>query len=91
MEGGANALGEAIVSGLPALASRIPGQIGILGDDYPGYFEVGDTKHLAKLMLRCETDPVFLAEITNRCRALIPLFDPERERASWVRLINELK
>jgi hypothetical protein len=61
-----------------------PGSIGILGDDYPGYFEVGDTKRLAHLMLQCEADPVFLAEITNRCRALIPLFDPERERASWV-------
>jgi putative glycosyltransferase (TIGR04348 family) len=91
MEGGANALGEAIVSGLPVLASRIQGSIGILGDDYPGYFEVGDTQHLAHLMLQCETNPESLAEITNRCRELIPLFDPERERASWVRLINELK
>src|SRR5262249_27885892 len=43
MEGGANVLGEAIVSGLPVLASRISGSIGILGEDYAGYFEVGDT------------------------------------------------
>ena len=90
MEGGANALGEAIVSGLPVLASRIPGSIGVLGDDYPGYFEVGGTQQLASLMLKCERDPGFLAEITSRCRELIPLFDPERERAAWVSLINEL-
>jgi glycosyltransferase involved in cell wall biosynthesis len=90
MEGGANALGEAIVSGLPVLASKIPGSIGILGDDYPGYFAVGDTEHLARLMLQCERDPRFLAEITSRCSAVIPLFDPDRERAAWVRLLNDV-
>lgn len=67
MEGGANALGEAIVAGLPVLASRIPGSIGILGDDYPGYFRVGDTRELAHLQLRCETEPPFLADLTTRC------------------------
>jgi len=91
MEGGANALGEAIVAGLPVLASRISGSIGILGDDYPGYFEAGDTTELARLMVQCETDPEFLAEITTRCAELIPLFDPARERASWASLIDELE
>ena len=90
MEGGANALGEAIVAGLPVLASRIPGSIGILGDDYPGYFEVGDTRGLARLMLRCETEPRFLAELTSRCNGLAPLFDPSREQSAWVRLLDEL-
>jgi len=91
MEGGANALGEAIVAGLPVLASRIPGSIGILGDDYPGYFDVGDTTGLAGLMLRCERDPEFLSEITKLCSELIPLFEPDREQASWADLIDELK
>jgi putative glycosyltransferase (TIGR04348 family) len=90
MEGGANALGEAIVAGLPVLASRIPGSIGILGDDYPGYFEVGDTAELARLMLQCETNPEFLSEITSCCAELIPLFDPSREKESWACLIEEL-
>ena len=90
MEGGANALGEAIVAGLPVLASRIPGSIGILGDDYPGYFRVGDTRALARLMLRCETNPHFLAVLTSRCNRLASLFDPSREQASWVDLLDEM-
>ena len=90
MEGGANALGEAIVAGLPVLASRIAGSVGILGDDYPGYFEVGDTAQLARLMVRCETDPVFLADLTKRCRSLAQYFDPALEQASWRKLLEEL-
>jgi len=90
MEGGANALGEAIVAGLPVLASRIPGSVGILGDDYPGYFRVGDTRELARFMLRCETEPQFLADLTSRCRRLAALFDPSREKAAWVDLLDEL-
>jgi len=90
MEGGANALGEAIVEGLPVLASRIPGSVGILGDDYPGYFEVGDTAELARLMIKCETNPEFLSALNKRCSQIIRLFDPDREKASWARLIDEL-
>ena len=90
MEGGANALGEAIVAGLPVLASRIPGSIGILGDDYPGYFQVGNSRELARLLLRCETDPHFLADLTSRCHSLDSLFDPSREQAAWGGLLNEM-
>src|SRR5437762_8194628 len=90
MEGGANALGEAIVAGLPVLASRIPGSIGILGDDYPGYFQVGDTRELARLMLRCETEPQFLWDLTSRCYDLAALFDPNREQSSWASLLDEM-
>ena len=90
MEGGANALGEAIVAGLPVLASRIAGSVGILGDDYPGYFEVGDTGELARLMFRCETDPMFLADLMKRCRGLAWLFDPALEQAAWRELLEEL-
>lgn len=90
MEGGANALGEAIVAGLPVLASRIPGSVGILGDDYDGYFRVGDTRELARLMLRCETEPQFLADLTSRCHRLAALFDPSREQAAWVGLLDEM-
>jgi putative glycosyltransferase (TIGR04348 family) len=90
MEGGANALGEAIVAGLPVLASRIPGSIGILGDDYPGYFHVGNTRELARLMMRCEGDPQFLADLTTRCRGLATLFDPSREQTAWMGLLDEM-
>ena len=90
LEGGANALGEAIVAGLPVLASRIAGSVGILGDDYPGCFDVGDTDELARLMFRCETDRRFLADLTKRCRNLVRLFDPAFEQVAWRELIEEL-
>ena len=88
VEGGANVLGEAIVTGAAVLASRIPGTIGILGEDYPGYFEVGDTEHLASLMRRCETDSVFLAELKRQCDSVADLFDPAREQAAWADLLT---
>src|SRR5262249_52332686 len=34
LEGGANVLSEAIVEGVPAVASRIDGSVGLLGGDY---------------------------------------------------------
>ena len=88
-EGGANALGEAIAAGLPVLASRIPGSVGIIGDDYPGYFEVGDTRQLSRLMSRCEAEPRFLADLQARCQGVAELFDPSREEAAWAALLTE--
>ena len=90
LEGGANALGEAIVAGIPVLASRIPGSVGILGDNYPGYFETGATAELAELMSRAETDPVFFAELRQAGNQLAPLFDPAREEAAWMKLLGEV-
>ena len=90
IEGGANVISEAITASVPILASRIDGNLGILGGDYPGLFEVGDTQHLARLMARAETDPEYLAELRDRCKKLAPLFDPTREEQAWVDLISEL-
>lgn len=90
MEGGANAMGESIFEGTPVLSSRIPGSIGILGERYAGYFAVGDTNELARLMSRAETDQAFLAALDRHCRRLVPLFDSAKERASWERLLGEL-
>ncbi len=89
-EGGANVISEAVVAGLPVLASRIPGSVGLLGSDHPGYFEVGDTARLAELLLRCETEPVYLARLVRRSRDLAPRFHPERERAAWRAVLDEV-
>ena len=56
-EGGANVVSEAAAAGVPVLASRIDGTVGLLGRDYPGYFPVGQTAALARLLSRLETDP----------------------------------
>jgi putative glycosyltransferase (TIGR04348 family) len=90
MEGGANVLSEAIVASVPILASRIDGNVGILGEDYPGYFGVGDTKQLAQLMMRAETRPEYLTELRMRCESLASLFAPAREEKAWADLVGEL-
>ena len=91
MEGGANVLSEAIVASIPILASRIAGNVGILGADYSGLFRVGDTRQLARLMTRAEKDPGFLAELRTRVVKLTTLFDPQREERAWADLIGELE
>jgi glycosyltransferase involved in cell wall biosynthesis len=91
MEGGANTISEAIALGVPVLASRIPGSVGLLGADYPGYFPVGDTAALAALLTRAETDPKFYKKLKAWSRSLRPLVRPARERESWRRLLRELQ
>jgi putative glycosyltransferase (TIGR04348 family) len=90
MEGGANVLSEAIGASVPILASRIDGNAGILGEDYPGYFEVGDTTHLARLLTLVETSPRYHSELKEWIRSLAPLIDPSREQQAWSDLIEEL-
>jgi putative glycosyltransferase (TIGR04348 family) len=90
IEGGANVLSEAIAASVPILASRIDGNVGILGKDYPGYFEVGNTKQLGRLLTRAETSPGYLAELSAWTKGLAILADPSREQQAWSDLINEL-
>jgi putative glycosyltransferase (TIGR04348 family) len=90
MEGGANVLSEAIVASVPVLASRIDGNVGILGTDYPGLFRVGDARELAQLMTRAETDSRFLSQLKTRVKKLAPLFDPAREERAWASLLDDL-
>ena len=89
-EGGANVISEAVVAGVPVVSSRIDGSIGLLGEDYPGYFPVGDTQALANLLWQAETDVDFYNNLRERCARLQPLFDPARERQSWKELLREL-
>lgn len=90
MEGGANAVVEAIVGGVPVVASRIPGNLGMLGEAWPAYFPVRDTPALAELMRRAESDPDFLDDLRRRTAELAPLFAPAAERAAWRSLLAEL-
>ena len=90
MEGSANVLSEAIASSVPVVASKIPGLIGTLGKNYPGYFPVGSTRALARLLRRVESDPHLYRELKTHCARLRPLADPKRERAAWKKLLSEL-
>ena len=90
MEGGANAISEAVVMGVPIIGSRISGTTGLLGEDYPGLFEVGDTRGLRDLLLRFEVDKKFQQELATRCARQQSLFTPAREKRSWKELLGEL-
>jgi putative glycosyltransferase (TIGR04348 family) len=90
MEGGANVLSEAIADSVPILASRIHGNVGILGPGYPGYFDVGNTKQLARLLSRAETSPEYLAELRKWSESLAFIVDPAREEQAWSDLFAEL-
>jgi putative glycosyltransferase (TIGR04348 family) len=91
MEGGANVMSEAVVASVPVLASRIPGNLGILGKDYPGLFSVGNSPQLAQLLWRAERDAEFLAQLKSRTEKLAPLFDPGNEEKAWAGVIGELR
>ncbi len=82
MEGGANVVSEACRAGLPVIASDISGNIGLLGDDYPGYFRTGDEQDLAHLLAKVEKSPELLAELTGRVGLLAADFTSENEQAS---------
>lgn len=90
MEGGANVVSEAVMAGLPVIASDIDGSVGLLGEDYPGYYPVGDTDALRDRFSRAESDPAFYAALQAACDARRRLFAPEAEAGGWRRLLDEL-
>ncbi|WFM71954.1 selenoneine biosynthesis selenosugar synthase SenB [Halomonas sp. CKK8] len=88
MEGGANVVSEACVAGLPVLASDIPGNRGLLGEDYVGYFPVADTAVLRDLLRRAETEPAFIDRMRRQVLARAPLFRPKAEREGLARVLT---
>ena len=88
MEGGAHVVLEAVQSGTPVLASRISGNVGMLGADYSGYFEVGDAAGLAALVKRCANEPAFLAQLQYQCAQRAELFQPAAEKRLVLNLIS---
>jgi putative glycosyltransferase (TIGR04348 family) len=90
IEGSSNVLSEALACGVPVIASKISGLMGTLGESFPGYFSVGNTEQLAKLLSRTETDSDFYRSLKNQCARVAKLVQPKRELAEWKRLLQEL-
>jgi putative glycosyltransferase (TIGR04348 family) len=93
MEGGAHVLMEAVCSGTPVLASRIDGNVGLLGEDYAGLFEPGDAQGLAHLLRACrapQTGHALMAHLAQQCALRAPLFEPRAERAALHRWVQDL-
>ena len=89
MEGGANVVVEAITSGTAVVGTRMPGNVGMLGNDYPGYFAVGDPAALAGLVSRASRDPAFLRELERGCLKRAHLFTPAAETCGLLAAVDE--
>ena len=79
MEGGANVVCEALRIGVPVLASRISGNVGLLGAGYSGYFPLEDTRGLAALITKTRENRDFYRALTQQIARLRPMVDPRRE------------
>lgn len=90
MEGGANVIAEAARVGTPVLASRVAGNIGMLGQAYPGYFRLGDQHALARLILRAATDPGYYRNLRRALAARRARFAPAAERAALLSALAPL-
>ena len=94
MEGGAHVIMEGVTSGTPPLASRIDGNVGMLGEAYAGYFPWGDARALADLLLACratqDAADGLLRHLGEQVSLRAPLFAPGAERAALRQLAREL-
>ena len=80
MEGGANVVSEALANGVPVIASRISGNVGMLGKDYAGYYPVENERALARLLSRAETDNVFYRRLAAQCHVRAKRISHSSER-----------
>jgi glycosyltransferase involved in cell wall biosynthesis len=90
MEGGAHVVSEAIALGIPVIASDIPGNRGLLGEDYPGYYPVADENALATLLYRAEKTPSFYASLQKHIDLRRELINPASEKQAIQAMVNAL-
>ena len=90
MEGGANVVAEAARIGTPVLASRVSGNIGMLGAAYPGYFPLADDVALAELLKRAANDRKFYRQLKSALRTRRKLFAPAAEQRTLAGVVREV-
>jgi glycosyltransferase involved in cell wall biosynthesis len=81
---------ESVCSGVPVIASRIPGNMGMLGEDYAGLFPVGDAKALADMLIRFRHDAEFAELLKKQCAMRAPLFSAEHERKGLLTIVQSV-
>ena len=90
MEGGAHVVSEAIDAGVPIIASKVSGNIGMLGRDYAGYYPLENERALAKLLTRCIEEEGFLGMLCAQVVARRPLIARTREAAALKAVISAI-
>ena len=91
IDGGGNTIAEAVVLGTPLVATRIPGHVGLTGEDYPGLLETHDERTLAEMMYAVETDPDFREQLDQECARMRPKFDMNSEREGWRKILDSIQ
>lgn len=89
MEGGANVISEAARIGTPVLASRVSGNLGMLGRTYPGYFPLFDEQALSRLIKKNLAEKKAYQMLKRALAARRHLFAPAAERAALTRVLRE--
>lgn len=89
-EGGANVVSEAIAAGTPVVATSVPGNLGLLGADWPGLFAPGDAAALAALLVQLARNPARYAELVHCTRLLQDQVAVATELAAWRQLLQDL-
>ena len=89
MEGGANVVCEALRIGVPVLASRISGNIGLLGARYGGYFPLVDEHALARLLMRAASDARFYRLLKAQVARLRPAVAPQAEARALLAVMRD--
>src|SRR5258708_34700786 len=85
MEGGANVVCEAAAAGVPVIASRVSGNIGMLGCGYPGTYRLGDEGALARQIRRAALESAYRERLERFMAARRPLFRPAAGRGGPLR------
>jgi putative glycosyltransferase (TIGR04348 family) len=88
MEGGANVIAEAARIGTPVLASRVSGNVGMLGSNYPGYFPLFDARALARLIMKSMGQEDFNRRLKRALAARRRLFAPTAERRALLEALR---
>jgi putative glycosyltransferase (TIGR04348 family) len=94
LEGGAHAILEAVNSGTPVLASKVPGNVGMLGSNYLGYFKHADVKQLRQLVGECQQSygsaTGLYNELLKQLSLRQELFKPAHEKKILLQFVKNL-
>jgi putative glycosyltransferase (TIGR04348 family) len=95
MEGGAHVIMEAALCGTPVLASRMDGNMGMLGAGYGGYFPTGDSGALVALLRQArreqEQGGVLLGALQAQLACVSERFEPAAEKSALLDLLSGLR
>ena len=90
MEGGANVICEAARIGTPVLASRVSGNIGMLGRNYPGFYDLFKESQLAGLIRKAVEDKSYYHRLKTLLSARRKLFAPSAEQRALLQQLSDL-